>query len=81
MAVLIYLIFGFWILVEFSGPILSWRGWLVAGFASAAAGVLAAPWTRTFFALDLPGPAILVEATVMSLFGITLLRRFGNRMF
>jgi cation-transporting P-type ATPase E len=72
-AVIVLTMVGLAVLAYLSRPLLSWRGALVAVMAGSFVGVLAIPWFRDFFQLDLPGFIVMVQSLAIAvLFSLLL---------
>ncbi len=72
-AVIVLTIVGLAVLAYLSRPLMSWRGALVAVMAGSFVGVLAIPWFRDFFMLDLPGPVVMLQSlAIAALFSLLL---------
>ena len=87
-AVIVLTIVGLAVLAYLSRPLWSWRGALVAVMAGSFVGVLAIPWFREFFQLDLPGPIIMAQSLGIAAIFVLLLEltlmyisRFLERSF
>jgi len=87
-AVIVLTIVGLAVLAYLSRPLWSWRGALVAVMAGSLVGVLAIPWFREFFQLDLPGLIIMVQSLGIAAIFVLLLEltlmyisRFLERSF
>jgi cation-transporting ATPase E len=87
-AVIVLTIVGLAVLAYLSRPLWSWRGALVAAMAGSFVGVLAIPWFREFFQLDLPGLIIMVQSLGIAAIFVLLLEltlmyisRFLERSF
>jgi cation-transporting ATPase E len=65
-AVIVLTIVGLAVLAYLSRPLLSWRGILVAVMAGSFVGVLAIPWFRDFFMLDLPNLIIMMQSLAIA---------------
>lgn len=65
-AFLTILVFGFWVLIRVSRPLVLWRGALLGAMAMLSAAVLMVPLTRSFFALAIPDGAILAETAIIT---------------
>lgn len=61
-AVIVLTIVGLAVLARLSHPLFSWRGVLVGVMAGSFIGVLAIPWFREFFQLDLPGIVVMAQS-------------------
>ncbi len=73
MAVIVLTIVGLAVLAYLSRPLMSWRGILVAVMAGSFVGVLAIPWFRDFFMLDLPSFIVMVQSlAIAALFSLLL---------
>ncbi len=72
-AVIVLTIVGLAVLAYLSRPLLSWRGILVAVMAGCFVGVIAIPWFRDFFMLDLPSFIVMVQSlAIAALFSLLL---------
>jgi cation-transporting ATPase E len=72
-AVIVLTIVGLGVLAYLSRPLLSWRGALVGVMAGSFVGVLAIPWFRDFFQLDLPGFIVMMQSlAIAALFTLLL---------
>jgi len=87
-AVIVLTIVGLAVLAYLSRPLWSWRGALVAVMAGSFVGVLAIPWFREFFQLDLPGLIIMAQSLGIAAIFVLLLEltlmyisRFLERSF
>jgi cation-transporting ATPase E len=72
-AVIVLTIVGLAVLAYLSRPLLSWRGAMVGVMAASFVGVLAIPWFRNFFQLDLPGLLIMVQSLGIAAIFVLLL--------
>lgn len=72
-AVIVLTIVGLAVLAHLSRPLLSWRGLLVGLMAGSFVGVLAIPWFREFFQLELPGIIVLVQCLGIAAIAVLLL--------
>ncbi|MDD3719031.1 MAG: HAD-IC family P-type ATPase [Actinomycetota bacterium] len=72
-AVIVLTIVGLAVLAYLSRPMFSWRGALVAVMSGSFVGVLAIPWFRDFFQLDLPGLIVMLQSlAIAALFSLLL---------
>jgi cation-transporting ATPase E len=58
---------GLWVLVCLARPFNWWRTLLVAAMAGSVAVILAVPWLRDFYALELPSGAVALEMLIIGL--------------
>ena len=72
-AVIVLTIVGLAVLAYLSRPLMSWRGILVVVMAGSFVGVLAIPWFRDFFMLDLPSFIVMMQSlAIAALFSLLL---------
>jgi cation-transporting ATPase E len=72
-ATLVLCILGLWILGVLCKPWTWWKEGLVATMVLGLVVILAVPWLRDFFALDLPQFTIIVQTAAISAAGIVLM--------
>jgi cation-transporting ATPase E len=72
-ATLVVSIMSLFVLAALARPLKSWRGWLVLAMALGMVLVLAVPFARNFYALDLPMPIIFFLAVGLAVDGILIL--------
>jgi cation-transporting ATPase E len=72
-ATITLLVVGLWVLNLLARPITPWRFALFGAMAGAFVVILAVPWLRDFFALDLPGAAATWGTIACSAAGIAAL--------
>ena len=65
-ATIALVLYGLWVLLVLARPLNWWRMLLVGAMAAAFFGALAVPGLRSFYALELPGADVLVEALVVA---------------
>jgi len=83
METIIFSVIGLRVIAAIERPIRGWRLGLILAMATVLAIGFAVPWTRTFFALDIPGwPAIGVTAgtCIFAWFFVGLGWRIGRRL-
>jgi cation-transporting ATPase E len=73
MATLVLAIAGLWVLGRLARPLNWWKGLLVGAMVLGLILVIATPYGREFFALDLPSWTIIVETLAISGAAIVLL--------
>ncbi len=66
-------VMSLYVLAALARPLKSWRGWLVLAMAVCTALALAVPFTRDFFALDLPCPLIFLLSVGVAVDGVLVL--------
>ena len=64
---------SFWILTILAKPLTAWKYWLLAVIIGALGIVMALPFTRTFFALELPSLPLFFTMLATSAIGIVLI--------
>jgi cation-transporting P-type ATPase E len=72
-ATIVVIVIALWILVILARPINWWRGLLVAAMVISVATILAVPFFRDFYALELPPLRVAGEAAVIAMAGIVLI--------
>ena len=70
---LVLMAVGLWVLVLQARPFNWWKTLLVASMVGSVAVILAVPWLRDFYALQLPPGNVLVEAAIIAAIAIALL--------
>lgn len=73
MATVVLAILGLWVLGRLSRPFNWWKATLVAIMALGLVLVIAIPYGREFFALDIPSWTIVIETVAISAAGVFLL--------
>ena len=61
---------GLWVLVCLARPFNWWRTLLVAAMAGSVGVILAVPWLRDFYALQIPDAVVLVELVVIGIVAV-----------
>jgi cation-transporting ATPase E len=72
-AALVLIVTGLWILVLQARPFNWWKTLLVAAMVVSVAVILAVPWLRDFYALELPPSKVVIEAAIVSAVSVALL--------
>ncbi len=72
-ATLVLLVLGLAVLAVLARPLTWWRAGLVATMAAAVVGLIAIPWSRRFYALELPPAHSLVFPAVVAVAGVVAL--------
>ncbi len=85
-ALLALTIVGFWVLSILARPLTVWRKVLLATMAGLFVAVIIFPWTRQFFAIELPSFSILLETLAVTAvfiglleFSVKVIKKFSTR--
>ncbi len=72
-SLLVLISVGFWVLVLLSRPLFTWRGILVLGMVGVLGLVLAVPYFRKFFEIDLPTLPVSLMVLAIAVVAVLLL--------
>jgi cation-transporting ATPase E len=72
-ATIVLMVYGLWVLLVLARPLNWWRALLVAVMAGAFGVALAVPGLRSFYALELPGSDVVIEALAIAVAAIVVL--------